>query len=148
MPDHTLKAYDEWVKTVPQKIQADPLWQSAYYRMAMYCYDLVWTDCEQLNRDFRGREIVHQLVRSAGGICANLEEAYGRGIGTPDHVRILRIALGEARETQGWYYRARHLLSPDVWIVRVNVLDQVIALIIKAINNQRKKPMKDKVSNS
>lgn len=148
MPDDLTISYEEWVKTVPKRIQADPLWQSAYYRLAMFFYDLVWKDCEQLNRDFRGREIVHQLIRSAGGICANLEEAYGRGIGTPDYVRILRIALGEARETQGWYYRSRHLLSPEVWEIRLKVIDQVIALIINAINTQRKNIKKGSNPNS
>ena len=93
----------EWVETIPKKYRLDPLWgTTAYYRMAMYLYDLAWQDCDQLRHDLRGREIASQLIRSAGGICANLEEAYGRGVGSLDYLRIVRIALGEARETQGW----------------------------------------------
>jgi hypothetical protein len=45
-----------------------------------------------------------------------MEEAYGRGVGTADDVRILRIALGEGRETQGWYVRARHLIPNSQFV--------------------------------
>lgn len=131
-------SFDEWVNTVPARLKADPLWESAYYRLAMYLYELVWKDCDVLKSDFRGREIVHQLIRSPGGICANMEEAYGRGIGTPDHIRVLRIALGEARETQGWYLRSRNLLSADKLEKRLDIITQVISLLVKAISIQKR----------
>ena len=131
-------SFEDWLTTVPARLKSDPLWESAYYRLAMYLYDLVWQDCELLKLDFRGREIVHQLVRSSGGICANMEEAYGRGVGTPDHIRVLRIALGEARETQGWYVRSRHVLPPDKVDKRLDLINQVISLIVKAIAFQRR----------
>lgn len=104
----------------------------------MYLYELVWQDCELLKSDFRGREIVHQIIRSSGGICANMEEAYGRGIGTPDHIRVLRIALGEARETQGWYLRSRYILPADKLDKRLDIITQVISLLVKAISIQRR----------
>ena len=100
MIDNTI-SFAEWIRTAPDCLKSGPLWESIYYQKAMYLYELVWSDCKSLNQDFRGREIVHQLIRSSGSICANIEEAYGRGIGTADYVRIMRIALGEARETQG-----------------------------------------------
>ena len=131
-------SFEDWLTTVPARLKSDPLWESAYYRLAMYLYDLVWQDCELLKLDFRGREIVHQLVRSSGGICANMEEAYGRGVGTPDHIRVLRIALGEARETQGWYVRSRHVLPSDKVDKRLDLINQVISLIVKAIAFQRR----------
>jgi four helix bundle protein len=68
-----------------------------------------------------------------------MEEAYGRGIGSADHVRILRIALGEARETQGWYLRARHLLSVDILEERLDVIGQIIALLVSSISTQSRK---------
>ena len=71
---------------MPLKMRSDPLWKSVYYRLAMYLYDLTWQDCIVLKQDFHGREIMYQLIRSTGGICANLEEAYGRGVGIADHV--------------------------------------------------------------
>jgi four helix bundle protein len=129
---------EEWVKTVPERLRSDPLWESGYYRLAMYLYDLVWIDCAQLKTDFRGREIVSQLIRSAGGICANVEEAYGRGVGSADYIRILRIALGEARETQGWYMRGRHILGNDLLERRMSIIAQIIALLVNTITRHRK----------
>ena len=131
-------SFDEWLKIAPARLKSDPLWDSAYYRLAMYLYELVWQDCDLLKADFHGREIVHQIIRSSGGICANMEEAYGRGIGTPDHIRVLRIALGEARETQGWYLRSRNLLPTDKLDKRLDLITQVISLLVKAISIQRK----------
>lgn len=131
-------ALEKWVESVPKQMKADPLWQSSYYRLAMYLYDLVWLDSVTLKKDFRGKEIVYQLIRSAGSICANMEEAYGRGIGTADYVRIMRISLGEARETQGWYFRSRHILSVDLMERRHKAINQVLALTVTAIDGTRK----------
>ena len=131
--------FEEWVKTLPDSLRNDPLWKSAYYRLAMYLYDLMWIDSEVISKDFRGREIVHQLVRSAGSVCANMEEAYRRGIGTADYVRIMRIALGELGETQGWYFRARHILASELLEKRIKVIQQTIALTVKVIDQNRRK---------
>src|SRR4030067_295087 len=118
--DYSL-SFNEWEEKTPKRLREDPLWASPYHRLAMYRSDLVWLDCECLRKDYRGREIVQQLIRSAGGVCANLEEAYGRGVGTPDYIRIMRIALGEARESQGWYLRSRHVLPPEVFESRMQI---------------------------
>ena len=93
--------FEEWEETVPARLRSENLWKSKHYQLAMYLYELVWEDCDILNMDIRGREIAKQIIRSSGSICANIEEGFGRGVGTPDHFRILRIALGEARETKG-----------------------------------------------
>jgi four helix bundle protein len=131
--------FEEWVRTLPDSLRTDPLWKSAYYRLSMYMYDLMWIDVEIINKDFRGREIVHQLVRSAGSVCANMEEAYRRGIGTADYVRIMRISLGELGETQGWYFRARHILGSELLEKRIKVIQQTIALTVKVIDQNRRK---------
>ncbi|GAB4568317.1 MAG: hypothetical protein Fur0017_11080 [Anaerolineales bacterium] len=131
--------FEEWVKTLPDSLRNDPLWKSAYYRLSMYLYDLMWIDSEVINKDFRGREIVHQLVWSAGSVCANMEEAYRRGIGTADYVRIMRIALGELGETQGWYFRARHILGIELLEKRIKIIQQTIALTVKVIDQNRRK---------
>ncbi len=129
---------EEWIKTVPAKIRSDPLWDSVYYRYALYLFGLAWLDCEILHKDYRGRELASQLVRSAGSIGANVEEAYGRGVGTADYVRIMRIALGECRESQGWYYRARHVISLDIIERRINLIQQIIALLVSTISRHRR----------
>lgn len=136
--NETKFSFDEWQKAAPQRLKSSPLWKSDYYQFSMYLYDLAWQDCAVLRKDFRGREIVSQLIRSIGSISANIEEGYGRGIGTADYVRILRIALGEAREAQGWYFRSRHVLPPELVEHRTNVLDQIIALLVNAISRHRK----------
>lgn len=131
--------FEEWVNTLPDSLRNDPLWKSAYYRLSMYLYDLMWIDVEIINKDFRGREIVHQLVRSTGSVCTNMEEAYRRGIGTADYVRIMRISLGELGETQGWYFRARHILGSELLEKRIKVIQQAIALTVKVIDQNRRK---------
>ncbi len=131
-------SFDEWQKTVLERLRKDPLWESQYYRLAMYLYDLVWDDCEILRKDYRGREIVGQLIRSAGGICANIEEAYGRGVGTADYLRILKIDIGEIRETQGWYIRSHRILPPELLEHRLSVINQVLSLVISTLNSHRR----------
>jgi len=131
--------FEEWVNTLPASLRNDPLWKSAYYRLAMYLYDLVWLDSSVINKDFRGREIVYQIVRSAGSVCANMEEAYRRGIGTADFVRIMRISLGELGETQGWYFRSRHILNQETLDKRIKVIQQAIALTVTVIDKNRKR---------
>ena len=131
--------FDEWVNTLPPSLRNDPLWKSAYYRLAMYLYDLVWLDSMVINKDFRGREIVYQIIRSAGSVCANMEEAYRRGIGTADFVRIMCISLGELGETQGWYFRSRHILNQETLDRRIKVIQQAIALTVTVIDKNRKR---------
>jgi len=130
--------FDEWQGTVPQSLKSDPLWKSDYYRLAMFLFDLVWLDCESLKRDYRGQKLIGQAVRSAGSICANIEEAYGRGVGTPDYVRVMRISLGEARETKGHYIRFRHILPSDLVERRLKVMDQIITKLVGTISSHRK----------
>lgn len=132
-------ALEEWVETVPVSLRSDPLWKSDYYRLAMYLYDLVWLDCEFLKRDYRGHSLTGQLIRSSSSVCANMEEAYGRGVGTGDYVRVMRILLGEARETKGHYLRFRHVLPLDLLERRLKIADQIIVKLVGTIASHRKK---------
>jgi four helix bundle protein len=113
------------------------LWSFGAYPKAAFLYELVWYDCEMLIKDTRGRAIVEQLIRSAGSVCANIEEGYGRGFGR-DYAHFIGYALGSARETQGWYFRARYLLKAEVLEHRLVLMDEVIALLVKTIGYQRK----------
>jgi four helix bundle protein len=115
-------------------LKKDLHWDSLYYRVALFLDDLVWDDCALLQKDYRVRNHVSQIIRSSGSISANMEEAYGRGVGTPDYVRILKISLGEARETKGWYHRSRHALPDPLLDHRNKVLDHLISLIINLLN--------------
>ena len=102
------------------------------YKIACRLFDSFWTDSETLGKDYRGRELVKQQVRSLDSICANIEEGYGRGFGKelPQH---LKIACGEARESLGRYQRCRQLLSQDLVKQRVATLDHIIGGLTKTI---------------
>ncbi|MCK4314429.1 MAG: four helix bundle protein [Anaerolineae bacterium] len=89
-------------------------WKFYAYPRALFLYELVWRDCEKLMQDRRGHAIAEQIIDSAGSISANIEEGYGRGIGTKSYLYFLRVAIGSARETKGWYFRGRRLLSAEI----------------------------------
>ena len=130
--------FEDWEKTVPSYVKKDPLWESLYDRVALFLSDLVWDDCDILEKDYRARNNVAQIIRSSGSVSANMEEAYGRGVGTPDYIRIIKISLGEARETRGWYYRSRHALPTDLLEHRYKVCDHLIGLITSLLNSHKR----------
>ena len=121
--------YDEWQASVPKEIRDEGFWQFYGYCKALFFYEVCWQDCEKLLDHPLGRAVSQQLIRSAGSISANIEEGYGRGYGK-DRLRFLRIALGSARESKGWYYRAKELLSPEILEHRLGLTSEVIALIV------------------
>ena len=131
--------FEEWKGEVPERIKAEPEWKFYAYPKALFLYDLVWEDYEKLRRDLRGRAVAQQIIRSAGSISANIEEGYGRGIGTKSYLYFLRVAIGSARETKGWYFRSRHLLSADVLEHRLALLDEIISLLATEMARHQKR---------
>ena len=128
--------FDEWLTEVPRSLKNDPLWNFETYRKALFLSDLAWRDCDKLIKDTRGRALAWQLIDSAGSVGANIEEGYGRGFGK-DYARFLRIALGSARETRGWYFRSRHLLSSNAYDHRLLLLDEIVSGLVTTSNQQR-----------
>ncbi len=55
-------------------IMKDGLEELRFYKTALELWDLCWNDTEVLQKDFRGKEIARQLIRSCGSISANIEE--------------------------------------------------------------------------
>jgi four helix bundle protein len=102
------------------------------HKIANQLFDEFWADSEIVGKDYRGRELVKQQIRSLDSICANIEEGYGRGFGKelPQH---LKIARGEARESKGRYTRMKHLLSAELIAKRVAVLDRIIGGLTNSI---------------
>ena len=128
--------YEEWLATVPDSLKQDSLWQFNVYPKSVFLYDLLWEDCESLMKDVRGRAIAEQIIRSGGSIGANVEEGFGRGFGA-EFAYFLRVALGSARETRGWYYRARRLLKPEVLTHRLDLLDEIVGVLVKSVDHQK-----------
>jgi len=119
---------------------SDPLDTLIFYQQSMQLYDKCWDDCAELGKDFRGREIAKQLIRSCGSISANIEEGYGRGFGK-EYPQYLRISRGSTRETKGWYLRSKRVLSKELIGERVTALNGIIAMIsktIKTLEDKRK----------
>jgi four helix bundle protein len=110
----------------------DRLESFGLYRLARELFDKFWEDSEVIGRDYRGRELVKQQIRSLDSICANIEEGFGRGFGKelPQH---LKIARGEARESRGRFERCSQLLPAETISQRVATLSQIIGGLTKTI---------------
>jgi four helix bundle protein len=128
--------YEEWEATVHERVKREPVWNFLGYRKALFFYNLAWQDCEKLVHDARGRAVAGQLIRSAGSISANIEEGHGRGYGKQRNW-FFTVSIGSARESKGWYWRARHLLTPEVLDHRLALADEVISLLVTELARQR-----------
>ena len=129
-------SFQEWMKTVPEEFTKDPLWTVEAYRLGLFAVDLSWHDVTALVRDARTRSLSDQLYRAVGSIAANISEGYSRGTGK-DRARFYEYALGSARESRGWYYAGRHVLSEEIGRHRLGLLTQIIRLLLKMIPQQR-----------
>ncbi len=125
--------YEEWEDCVPDQIKCEAVWKFLGYRKALFFYDICWQDCVGLLLHPLGKAVAGQLIRSAGSISANIEEGYGRGYGK-ERSYFLRVAIGSARESKGWYYRAKALLSPQVLEHRLGLASEIIALLVTELN--------------
>jgi four helix bundle protein len=110
----------------------DRLESYGIYCLARQLFDDFWQDSELLGKDYRGRELVRQQVRSLDSVCANIEEGYGRGFGK-ELPQSLRISRGEARESKGRYERCKHLLPMVTIQARTTTLDRIIGGLSKTI---------------
>ncbi len=128
--------FDEWVKTVPRTITDDPLWKVEAYRLGLFAGDIGWYDVTKLMQDKRTLDLSDQLYRSIGSISANIAEGYSKSTGK-DRARFYEYALGSARESRDWYYKARHILGDDIANHRMNFMTQIIRLLTTMVPQQR-----------
>ena len=119
-------------KTIKLADSSDRLESFGIYQLARQLFNDFGNDSEILSKDFRGRELVKQQVRSLDSVCANMEEGFGRGFGKelPQHLKISR---GEARESRGRYERCNRLLPPETIAQRVSALSRIIGGLSKTI---------------
>lgn len=117
----------------------DRLESFGIYRLVQQAFEDFWDDSELLGKDYRGRELVRQQIRSLDSVCANIEEGYGRGFGKelPQH---LKIARGEARESRGRYQRCHRLLPPETLARRVETLAKIVGGLSKTIRTIESRP--------
>jgi four helix bundle protein len=137
--DEKITSYEEWEETVPPQIKQETVWGFYGYRKALFLYDRSLHDCEKLLKDQRGRKVASQLIDSAGSVSANMEEGYGRGLGTKEFQQFLRYSVGSAKESKGWYFRGRHILPAEVVEHRLKILSEVIALTLTEMKKQRQR---------
>jgi four helix bundle protein len=112
--------------------------QFGAYQKARQLYDLVVADMGLLKGNPLCYRLVAQQIGSADSICANIEEGYGR-LSRVEYIRFLDIARGSAREVRGRYERMKHWLPQDVIKQRVDLLDEIIAILTASIATMRRK---------
>jgi four helix bundle protein len=134
--------YDDWQQQVPFEITSDSLWKMEAYRLAPFISDLSWRDTTKLAGDRRTLGLSDQLYRAVGSIGANLAEGYSRRSGK-DRARFYEYALGSARESRDWYYKARHVLGEKVAQHRIGLVTQIIRLLLTMIPRQRRQILRE-----
>jgi four helix bundle protein len=133
--------YVEWESAVPLTIRHDALWKMEAYRLALFAADIGWHDVTKLMHDRRTLSLSDQLYRALGSISANIAEGYSRGTGK-DRARFYEYALGSARESRDWYYKARHILGETTTTHRLDLLSQIIRMLLVMVPNERGRYLK------
>ncbi|MBM4467065.1 MAG: four helix bundle protein [Chloroflexi bacterium] len=128
--------FEEWLATVPPELTNDPLWRMEVYRLAVFAGDLAWRDVCKLAQDKCTVSLSDQLYRAVGSVSANIAEGYSRRSGK-DQARLYEYSLGSARETRGWYYQGRHVLSEAIAMHRIRLLTSIIRLLLTIIPTER-----------
>ena len=134
--------YAEWILTVPFEITKDPIWKLEVYRLALFAGDIGWHDVMALSKEKLMWSVADQLHRSLGSISANLTEGYSRSKGL-DRARFIEISLGSARESRDWYYKSRHVLSPEIIQHRMGLTTHIIGMLTPMITHQRKNAIRE-----
>ncbi len=134
--------YKEWEETAPEVLKRDSLWKMTAYRYATYLSDQCWQDVSTLMKDKRTISLADQLYRSVCSVGANLAEGYSRSTGK-DRALFYQYALGSARESQDWYYKARFVLGNEIFDHRTKVLTEIIRLLLTMIPQQRGRVLRE-----
>jgi four helix bundle protein len=129
-------SYEAWERSVAAGMREDPLWGLRVYRAALYAGELGRRDAAWLARRPDCRVFAGQLARAAASISANIAEGYSRR-GRRDRGRFYEYALGSARESRDWYYKARDELGPDASNARIALHTSIVRIMTVLVRNCR-----------
>jgi four helix bundle protein len=132
--------YHEWAESMPKEITDDSLWKMEAYRLALFSSEIGWHDVTELMKDHRTISLADQLYRALGSVSANLAEGYSHHTGK-SRAQFYQYALGSARESRDWYYKAHHILKEEVVRHRISLLTQIVRLLVTMIPQQRGKTL-------
>jgi four helix bundle protein len=138
--------YSEWLTTVPSEITKDPIWKLEVYRLALFSSDLGWTDVNAIYKHDLMQRLANQLYGSLGSISANLTEGYSRSKGL-DRARFFEYSLGSSRESRDWYYKARHVISAEVFKHCLGLHTKIISMLVPMIPHQRARSIREEQAN-
>jgi four helix bundle protein len=116
------------------------------YRLALLASDISWGDVTKLMQDGRTVKLADQMYRAVGSISANIAEGYSQGTGK-NRARYYQYALGSARESRGWYYKGRHILSESVTNHRMQLLTEIIRSLLVIIPKQKGYELRESLAN-
>ena len=134
--------YHEWEKSVPTDFTSDPLWRMEVYRLALFMADISWRDVTKLAQDNRTVSLSDLLYRAVESISANIAEGYSYS-SSKNKARYYEYALGSARESRGWYYQGRYILTEAIVQHRISLLSQISRLLITMITQKRSNSLRE-----
>ena len=128
--------YDEWERSVPAEMQADPLWSFRVYRTALYAGVVGRRDATALARHADARDIADQISRASVSISANIAEGYSR-LGRKDRRKFYEYALGSARECRDWYFKVQEELGEQATASRITLHTTLIRILLVLVSRTR-----------
>jgi four helix bundle protein len=81
-------------------------------------------------------EIADQLRRATISISSNIAEGYSR-LGKKDRGKFYEYALGSARESRDWYFKAADDLGPQLTKARLGLHTSIIKIMIVLVSRSR-----------
>ncbi|MBI4846594.1 MAG: four helix bundle protein [Candidatus Omnitrophica bacterium] len=99
------------------------------YRKAVKLFeDYIEEDLPILQKNFVGRTLAGNQLRSLDSICANMEEGYERKSGK-EIKNFFRMSKGSSGESRGRFKRLKKVLPEQTINKRVAVLNEIRAML-------------------
>jgi len=134
--------YAEWLVDVSSEITNDPIWKLEVYQLGLFAGEIGLKDAHFLMKKPLMLSVADQLHRSIDSISVNLTDGYSCSKAL-DRARFIEMSLGSARESRDWYYKSRHILSPEVVKHRMALLTHIISTLAAMLPHQRKNAIRE-----